>query len=1173
MNVLGIDVGTSSLGWVLLDPEKEEVIGSGTRIFKEGVKRDGRGKESSLSEQRREARQKRRQYFRKRMRRNKLIQTLWEQNLFPKVGDDLEDTEMALRRRVLPDVLSDFFKIDPYQARAKGFQGEKLSRYELGRCFFHLSQRRGYRANRKTDDEKEKGAIWDGKPQDGKVGIHATQKKVEAFGTLGNALYHLDSTEERVRNRYTLRKMYQDEFWKICEAQSEYHEFLTDAWCKKVHDIIFHQRPLRSQKHLLGKCTFEPDKPKCPLSHPLYEAFRTHQLLNNIRYRERELTSKQKAEAFAEFDTWRRGEVKMSKLFSLWKTPKAERKMFNYDEKAQFPRNKTRAQLRDLFGKNEWESKPESEREHIWHLFHATVKPEVLERQAEKWQLDKKQAEKVRKIRLAEGYANLSRKAIGYILPYLERGYGYSTATILGGVRRAFGQDWRELAPSEVEKLEDNVVQIVLERDPEGRKIKDRLNDYLQTAYALNAKQLKRLYHHSDLTEVGELQDELPPPKDLRNPVVNRALSEMRKLVNRLIATHGHPDRIRVEFAREAKSNKAQREEIQRRQRENEKKNTEAKAFLLDHDLPLTRWNIQKYLLWKECDKHCPYSLEEIDVEDLFTGQIQVEHIVPRSTSLNNSMSNKTLCLASWNQQKGNRTPYQAFGEKGDHWSKMVSNAFRHLPYHKAKRFVAKTHPDLDDFLSRQLNDTRYIAKEARMYLRAICADVQVVQGNTTSLLRRQWGMDGILSPSVYVGEQFPNFPEGAAAAAFNAEGELLALRSITEEPGKTVKSLRAEFSKKVKVREGQVLNNWFNPTKDRSDHRHHAVDAAVIACTEVRHLQQVAKWVKYREETGSKPDEKVPPPWKGFYTSIERSVRKILVSHQQRDRVISDEEKTIVKNGQKRKARGIAARGQLHKETVYGRRRAPNQTEYGFHVRKPLESLTGQAQVDKIVDPVVRKLVKDRLQTCGVNISKKSYKIPQNKEIFFHMDENGRQIPLLFLPNKKGGDPVPIRKVRIRESSTGAVKLKDEINQWVEPGNNYCVGLYKSPEGKLFEGEVVTFWTAVQRKIQQKPVLPPVRDDGSRLVVRFQEDDMFLMGLPETKIDWKNPNYEELSKYLYRVQSVSRGDYMFRFHQAANLDVEFEKVRIKSTKSWEEHTPIKVRVDELGRIAPWEPT
>jgi CRISPR-associated endonuclease Csn1 len=914
--------------------------------------------------------------------------------------------------------------------------------------------------------------------------------------------------------------MYIDEFETIWEQQKKYHPELTDE-LKTIFGgrkkdsyaedgVLFHQRPLRSQKHLVGNCTFEPKKTKCQISAIPNEKRRIYEWLNTLKC---DLAGEQVKLSQEDKESI----VKL--LFSKEKVKfKAIRKainkldttyQFNYKDDDSIYGSHTISNLsnKKFFG-DQWFKFSEKEQEDIWHVLYNFDDRDKLKQYAiEKWNFNEEKADKISKFNLKDGYANLSRKAINNILPFLKLGFTYDIAVAFGGVKNALGKDWQ----LHEQFILDNVPEIV-RSNLKGGYI-EYLKEMLKVECDLDDKSLSKLYHHSSNIETNKLLDKLPVGveadkeiQSIKNPVVITALFEIRKLVNEIIEDYGNPDEIKVELARDLKISKTKRNDIRREQKRLERENDRVKAELDYIGQRPTHINILKYKLWEECNRTCPYTGKPIEVNQLFSGKIQIEHIYPWSRSLNDSYMNKTLCFADENRAKGDLTPYEFYSKQGEQkWQDIKLQAlscFKNKPnypnaYQKFKQFVKQKQDD--DFISRQLNDTRYISKEAKNYLSKICNKVMVAPGQMTSNLRHHWGLNTVL--------------------------------------------------------------NKEDDQKSREDHRHHAVDALVMSCSTKGHLQELSKWNRYDR---SFELNNFPKPWDTFREDAEDAVEKILVSHKKAKSILTLRTHITKKNGETYKNVGVAARGQLHKETVFGKRKSPNSNE-AFHVRKPIDSLTTEKQLEKVVDRTIKQLVFIRIHVLGGFVKGK---IPA--ETFFVIDENGIKQPQIFLPNKNG-NPVPVLKVRMRENIGGAEQLKDNINQWVNPRNNHHVLIYKDEKGKLRE-DVVTFWTVVERKRKGFPVFQlPL--GGKEIVTTLQINDMFLLGLNEDEIDWDNPDFQILENHLNRVQKFTSGDYYFRKHQESTLDGELGKAYqyIKGfgngKTGWLTHNPIKVKITVSGKF------
>jgi CRISPR-associated endonuclease Csn1 len=1122
--ILGLDLGTNSIGWALIDNRLNKILGIGSRIFPMGVENLGDGdNEMSKNASRTGARGVRRQFFRRRLRKKVLLKSLSENSMCPMCLKDFEDWKQT--KQFPSEKLANWFAMNPYELRQKALN-EKLSLEEIGRIFYHLIQRRGFLSNSRKGGSDD-GAIFKGNAKEGKIGIDDTLESIEGK-TLGSYLYDIYPKEnqpfqdglERIRNRYTTRKMYIDEFELIWDKQSEFHSVLNydlktvfggrkqDNY--KEDGILFHQRPLRSQKHLVGNCSFEPSKTKCPISAIPVEMFRIWQWVNTVEYNGKKISQLEKEkliEQLLSFD-----KIEFKKLRKAIGKESAEFK-FNYKDDDRIVGTHTISNLsnKKYFGKK-WFDFSEKEQEDIWHvLYFFDSKSNLKEYAIKNWNFSDEQAIAISKFNVKDGYASLSRKAIGNILPFLQQGYTYDVAVVMGGIKKTFGDKWQnDTAENNQKQLDliDNVYDIVRSKISGG--FIDTIKDLLRKEFQFNDKQLKKLYHHSATIDVTALLEKLPVGKDadkeiqaIRNPIVITALFELRKLVNELIEEHGQLDEIKVEMARDLKISKSQRNKIRRDQKRLERENDRVKAEVEKY-IRVSHDNILKFKLWEECKQTCPYTGVTIPVSKLFTGEVQIEHIHPWSRSLNDSFNNKTLCFADENRRKGDRTPFEFYGNDELDWISRKERALKLFSdtkeypnaYQKFKRFVQQKFDD--DFSSRQLNDTRFISKEASNYLNQVCKKVNVSPGQMTANLRQKWGLNTVLN----------------------------------DENAKT-----------------------------REDHRHHAIDALVMACGKTSYLQELSKWNRYNRNYDLKD---FPMPWETFRFDAEKAVDKILISHKRISNDITIRYTKVEKNGKTHINKGVAARGQLHKETVFGKRNFNG--EEAFHVRKSIDSLTTEKQLEKVVDEAIRKLIHKRIQELGGFVKGT---IPANT--FFIVDENGVKQPQIFLPNKSGA-PVPILKVRMKENFSGAEKLKDNVNQWVNPRNNHHVLIYKDEKGNLKE-EVVTFWTVVERKSNGFPTyqLPA---EGKDIVTALHINDMFLLGVNEDEINWENPDHDLLNEHLYRVQKLSSKFYEFRLSSQASIQNNFQPfyIRIQSfgdgKTGWDTFNPIKVKVSVSGKIS-----
>ena len=1093
---LGLDLGSNSIGWAIIELDEHRIIDSGVRIFHEGVNRE-KGQEIPKNAARREYRQSRRQHRRRKLRMKMLVKVLDDSNMID-INQDL----------------TDWYRLNPYYLRKKGLD-EKITIAEFARILFQFAKRRGFKSTRKGDAKETKIDVND--PESGRIGLNEHEKIFDdGFRTIGEYLFSLirkdnESYElrQRVRNRVIKRQDYINEFNILWDNQSQYYpEFLNDKLKFEIGDpkkgILFFQREMLSQKKVVGSCKFEKNKARCAVSRIEFEEFRTWQFINNIQLNGEPIGDKLRYDFYSYISS----KSSDTKISDLKKKFKLNEHKFNYDDDTKIPMHYTDYNISKLLEPDVIKSKSVDEikefKQKIWDTLVFAKEDAWLSNYAkEKWNFNDKQIQLLCKISLKDKYSSLSLKAINNILPFLRAGYNYYEAVILAGVYNAFENLWYELADEQLNIILNDIRLIIQSNNKIGETI-ERIQDYLKFNYNLSDKQLKKLYHPSEIEIEKSETNKLNLPENVRNPIVQKGLYELRKLVNKLTETYGKFDRINIELARDIKISKKQKIEILRNNKINESLNTEARIYIAKWGLAESRENIHKYLLYKELEKEgtaiCPYSHLPISLTDLFDDNniFQIEHIVPYSTSLDDSLANKTLCHWKVNQSKGDKTPFEYFGGDEERWNIIKNAVFKILPYKKARKFVNENKSEFEDFVAKQLNDTRYFSRYASEYLKQICDKVYPYAGGITAKLRHHWGLNSIL----------------------NKEDDL----------------------------------------KNREDNRHHAIDALVVAATEKKTLFRMSNSEKFK---GSRKFL-FPQPWEGFREDAEDSVSKILVSFENKNKIITPVIKRIKRKGKKFVTRGISVRGTLHAETVYGRRLSPYDGQYYYNVRVLIDAIDKEAKVRRIADPEIKRLVEDRLRLIGVNTEIKKYSVPKGAFTRINSD-TGLKESLIFLHNKFG-NPVPVNKVRLKNQSSNARVLHKDINQYVETSNNYLLAIYKDENG-IYSESIITFWEAVERKRSNLEIAPNETQFG-KLIHTFVKNDMFLLNLNDDEIDFDNPDYSKLFNNLYRVQKFSSMFYVFRKHNASTIDNDNEMVSIRSMKSLILVNPIKVKIDMLGRLS-----
>ncbi|WP_290456354.1 type II CRISPR RNA-guided endonuclease Cas9, partial [Helicobacter rodentium] len=374
------------------------------------------------------------------------------------------------------------------------------------------------------------------------------------------------------------------------------------------------------------------------------------------------------------------------------------------------------------------------------------------------------------------------------------------------------------------------------------------------------AVQKAGLQEHKKHLQKGEF---LIPLKEyepyLANPVVARALSEYRKVLNALLRKYGAVHKIHLEFTREAKLSAEERQKYEKEQKEHFEANQNAIKQCEILGLPLNGANILKMKLWIEQGECCVYSGDKITESDLKdSNALQIDHIYPYSRSFDDSYMNKVLVFSKENQNKLDKTPYEAFGDDKEKWDRILSFSAK-LPKQKQRRISNTNFKDKEGgFLARNLNDTGYIAR-----------------------LASQWSKDCL---------EFLPLNENEV----NITGEKGSKKHIEAISGSLTATLR---------------HYWGLGDKDRNNHLHHAVDAIILAYTNAKTIKAFADFRKNQEQNKAKfyakqiaeseyEEQKAfhKAQVKVFRQRVEEKINEIFVSKPPKKR----------------------ARGALHEETFY---------------------------------------------------------------------------------------------------------------------------------------------------------------------------------------------------------------------------------------------------------------
>jgi CRISPR-associated endonuclease Csn1 len=1146
--VLGLDLGTASIGWAFIfeseNNGQSKILGMGSRIIPLTTAENDeftKGNAQSTNAGRRIKRGMRRNLQRYKLRKQDLIEMLQKYGLMP------DATLFTLDALAL------------YGLRNNAVDSQ-ITLQEFGRLLFMLNQKRGYKSNRKANNEEENRTLSNSGEEDELIENDDVSKKTKKRGyldliadreaiiakeniTVGQYFYQQlvkasqSNLPFRVKENIFMRKSYINEFEKIWDCQQKFYPtILTNELRELIRDtVIYYQRSLKSQKALVSECRFEKYHKVAPKSSPLFQVFKIWQEINNleiISYKgikgeetdsrfdqrgKRELDLQEKQLLFTELSKCE----KMTKREMLKLFYKIGVDNYSVNLEKDIEGNRTMASFIKLFTKLGIERPnllqynyngseivdqttgkvimgvlPDSEHEplyQIWHLLYSVEDPEtVVKRLIEKFQFSEDQAKALSKLNFHKsGYGNLSTRAIRKILPFLQLGLKYSEACFRAGYNHS------------ASKTKEENLQ---------RKLVDKLQ----------------------LLEKGAL----------RNPVVEKILNHTINLVNDIFEhpEYGKPDEIRVELARELRRSADERKKDFKRNNETKAYHDKIEKELHSHGFTrVSRNDIERYKLWQEFGEISPYEPQKsIGLAELFNGSYDIEHIIPKSRIFDDSFQNKTICPRSMNSgstgAKNQMTAFDYMKSRGQDefnaYVEFVTKAYRERNISKAKfnRLMMSSESEefknfTEDFISRQLNETRYIASEIKKLLTRVCHNVNSTSGAITDYQRHIWGYDLITQRLNW--EKF-------------------------DSAGKT----RIEKDKNENTL--YLIDGW----SKRDDHRHHAIDALVIASTKQSTIQRLNRLNQIVEAKNgqSKQDALKETDLLGVEEYVKKvcpfteqdvldSVSKILVSFKAGKRVAIIN-KNSYKHSKKTKATQISLtpRGQLSEATVYGK------IQLKDYKIVTLDSKF--EKVDYIADAAVKALVKKRLFENENDPSKAFKKLKENPilndkqesiisvKVWFYRDEfvvryylgfgqgllfTGKEdkakaekilsavIDLgarnairerlvvynydikkalkdlnndpVYLNKEKGivikavrcatglNNPRPMHITKDGKTYPASAKFKNtslvdaKPVDFVKTGNNHHIAIYRNADGKLFEN-AVSFWDALNRKRLNIPVI-----------------------------------------------------------------------------------------------------
>lgn len=925
---LGLDIGSNSVGSAWVDTEERQ-LALGVSIFPAGVDETDTKRGKPKNQARRMKRSQRRSIERRGDRKHRLRKLLTTVGLLP---DD-------------PSALTRLMDGNPWNLRRDGLL-RALTPHEFGRVLVHLNQRRGalginlddeHEAEEGKKDASKKNPTTDeGKVTAGIGHTRAEMKKRSAvtFGQMMSVLHderrHPTGNNgkcfhDAIRNRrdsfefHAERGLIRDEFNKLWDKQKsfggELAKLLTDDLKKKLddpieddtwryHGEIFGQRRTYWDTGTLGRCDLEPTDHRCPIADMYAQEFRVLETVNNLRVTERSkdkrpLQDEERAKVIAALRQQKTAKLTtVKKALGVKKTNEA---FYSFSMEDKDPDRDINtdwfycAIIHGVFTEYLWHRMTDAQRDAVNRAI-LKFDPDKQEHETRLheggvkwWGLSAESADKLvaawKTRPKLERRVNFSRRAIQNLLPNLRKGLSVTEA------RQAYADDLDSGATPEQRARYAFTVT---------KKICELLAHEVGESYATELFQRRGLTK-KDRHFLRKHPDLLPPAPMLANPVVRKAIHEVRRHVLAYLRKFRHkPDRVVIELARESKQTERVRNEIlsRNRQREKERKQILEQFNLEQLSVNQQRESVQRVLLCRQQRGVCPYSDLDKDEGRCITERmsadgtdVEVDHIVPLSRSQDNGLNNKVLCFRKANRNKGNKTVKEWLSSSPGSFER-IEQRFAQWKTEWPRKWenLNRDAPTLEDFARSQLTDTAYAATQVGEYLKNALfggesdgkRKVFFTKGLYTAMLRNDWGLNETRLDHEWHG-------------------------NATQEPGPN--------EERGPARKGK---------KDRTDHRHHAIDAVVIALTDADTVERVAHDAAWQSEckdrTGNTPRRPaIAPPWDAverFRGQVLDAVRGLAVFHRPVKRKVT---------------------GYLHKEDMWG---AVDESEGVFRIRCSVSEL-----------------------------------------------------------------------------------------------------------------------------------------------------------------------------------------------------------------------------------------
>ncbi|MFW5804188.1 MAG: type II CRISPR RNA-guided endonuclease Cas9 [bacterium] len=998
--------------------------------------------------------------------------------------------------------------------------------------------------NNELDKEENLGKV--------EAGIHELTKEIKGSGmpTLGAYLYSIYGKKDKngainkIRGRYIHREThYLNEFNYICEKQNINKELK-----EKLYKAIFFQRPLKSQKGLVGSCPLEPKRKRIAKSHPLYEIFRMWESINRIKIKKgrenrlRFLTEDEKKQIINCFKVKNDFQFKkIAKVLSgnlSYRYTKDKDKPnadieFNFPDEKTFTGSPTIYYLQRVLGNEYYEQLPFSKTdkiqknqlsiEDIWHILFVDTygdkkKQEVLKEFAiNRLRFkDREQIEFFTKINLVKGYGNLSASVIKKILPFLEQGLDYSHAVFLANAKQVFGRNLSNdeleavkhaigtamhvhkieknkqavinnyiqklkdsrtdenlgdnefsiashkkslvesihnwFSATELERLKHNEIhefeddcwslfyEVAVNKLPKDipflsvKTIPEYIVDELKKKFPGEQIRQEKLFHPSAIETYKKADKYLGNPEidAIKNPVFNKAMHQIKRLINKLIEEEliDENTEVNIEMAREINS-ASYRRALTIYQNDQQLIRNWARREIINCYTEINKKNsiptdeqITKYILYAEQNGCCLYTGKPITPRLFLTEQIfDIEHTIPRSKLNDNSQINKTLALADFNRN----------------YKKDVLPALLNISYAGvdiASESIQQIRNDKLRSYSISGNNVKWnvslqaLKKEYNKYRTAAKAAVSDPSAHEEMMTKLHYTGFKLN----YLREKYVRFELEEIPKKFT-NANLVDTRIIT----KYARAYLNSYFKKVNVVNGKitdVLRNLWGlegeyEEKDRSNHIHHCIDATIVACVEKGTVNRISEaFHKYEKELFRKNlliKARLKPPMDNFSSNMKNLHKEVFIYHHKQDRI-----KPLLKAISNNHQIKINLRGALNRSNPYGQIEVNGKNVFVQRIK--ISSLR-ERDIPNVIDETIKMRINHLLASN------------QKLKLQSLTEDGSLVLPEYKKANKeKPLKPVVLKKIRLKAYNQKQYPLK-EIREMDKSKHRYKRDFYFQKE------------------------------------------------------------------------------------------------------------------------------